>query len=273
MKIGFIGTGNMGQAILRGYLKVWPDRAADIYAYNHHVEKAEALAAELGIKACRSAEELAEKAEMILLAVKPYQFGEVLPQVAEGVKQAGAGADKVIVSIAAGVPMEVIEGFFAEGTKVVRIMPNTPAMVGEGMASVSPNEYTDEASLNVIMELFSAVGKASVVEERLIDAVGAVSGSSPAYVYMFIEALADGAVAEGMKRQQAYEFAAQAVLGSAKMVLETGLHPGELKDQVCSPGGSTIEAVEVLEQEGMRASVIKAMRAAAAKTRSMAKTK
>lgn len=266
MKVGFIGTGNMGQAILRGYLKAYPARAAEVCVYNHHIEKAKALETELGVCPCLSLEELTDKGDMILLAVKPYHFDEVLPQVAAAADVSG---NKLIVSIAAGITLDYMAGFFQEGTEIVRIMPNTPALVGEAMSSVSVNAHVTEGSRKAVLELFSAVGKAAVVEEKLIDAVIGVSGSSPAYVYMFIEALADGAVAQGMQRGQAYEFAAQAVLGAAKMVLDTGLHPGVLKDQVCSPGGTTIAAVQSLEESGMRAAVIKAVCQAAEKSRDM----
>lgn len=271
MKIGFIGTGNMGQAILRGYLKTYPDRKQDVYAYNHHVEKAEALAEELGIHACGSIDELTERADLVMFAIKPYQFDDVIPQVADCVRRVEGGADKLIVSIAAGISIAYMESFFPEGMKIVRVMPNTPSLVGEGMASVSGNIYADEASIHAIVEIFSAVGKAAVVEEKLIDAVSGVSGSSPAFVYMFIEALADGAVEAGMKRDDAYQFAAQAVLGAAKMVLDTNIHPGQLKDQVCSPGGTTIEAVRYLEEKGMRASVMGAVRTCVQKAQAMAK--
>lgn len=269
MKIGFIGTGNMGQAILRGYLRAYPERRGQVCVYNHHVEKSRALARELGIDACDTVGELAEKADMVILAVKPGHFAEVLPILGEDVRKLPDGGEKIIVSIAAAITIQYIESYFPEGMQVVRIMPNTPALVGEGISSISGNVYASEASLTAVMELFSAVGRTAVVDEKLIDAVCGVSGSSPAYVYMFIEALADGAVAEGMSRAVAYEFAAQAVLGAAKMVLDTGLHPGALKDQVCSPGGTTIAAVKVLEEQGMRAAVMNAVHKSAQKSRDM----
>ena len=148
-------------------------------------------------------------------------------------------------------------------------MPNTPALVGEGMTAACPNDAVTEEEKNYALELLSSFGKVEIVPEHLIDAVVAVSGSSPAYIFMFIEAMADGAVAEGMPRPQAYQFAAQAVLGSAKMVLETGKHPGELKDMVCSPAGSTIEGVRILEQNGFRSAVFEALNGAAEKGKKM----
>lgn len=174
----------------------------------------------------------------------------------------------MLVSIAAGVTIAQMEEIIG-AHKIVRVMPNTPALVGEGMSSISPNGQVTEAEANEVKQLFESLGKAEQVPESMIDAVIGVSGSSPAYTYLFIEALADGAVAEGMPRPMAYEFAAQAVLGAAKMVLETKEHPGVLKDRVSSPGGTTIQAVKTLEENGFRAAVIKAVQAAADKSREM----
>jgi pyrroline-5-carboxylate reductase len=151
----------------------------------------------------------------------------------------------------------------------VRTMPNTPALVGEAMTALCPNELVEARELEAIEKIFQSFGKTQVVSEPMIDVVVGVSGSSPAYVFLFIEALADAAVADGMPRKQAYAFAAQSVLGSAKMVLETGLHPGELKDMVCSPGGTTIEAVQVLEDKGLRSAVMAAARACVKKARGL----
>ena len=175
------------------------------------------------------------------------------------------------MSIAAGPTLQMIEDYFQKSIKVVRTMPNTPAQVGEAMSAIIPNRNVTENELNQVIAIFNSFGKCEVVSEVLIDSVIAVSGSSPAYVYMMIEAMADAAVLQGMPRNLAYEFAAQAVLGAAKMVLETGMHPGGLKDQVCSPGGTTIEAVAKLEQEGFRASIMNAMEACAKKSKKMSK--
>ena len=153
--------------------------------------------------------------------------------------------------------------------KIVRVMPNTPALVGEGMSAVCANENVTEEEMQTVLDIFNCLGKAQSVSENIMDAVTAVSGSSPAYVFMFIEAMADAAVRGGMSRDMAYTFAAQAVLGSAKMVLETKKHPAELKDMVCSPGGTTIDAVAVLEEEGMRNAVMKAMQACINKSKEM----
>lgn len=271
MKIGFIGAGNMGGAIIGGYVKKNPQEAENVYISEHGAEKSARVAAAMGVNACSSVEELVEAADMIVLAVKPNMFGAVLPQVREAIEK--GGESKLIVSIAAGITIEDMETALPEGTQIVRTMPNTPALVNEGMTAVCPADGVDQESLNAVLELFGSCGKAEVVKESLIEAVVGVSGSSPAYVYMFIEALADAAVAEGMPRAKAYQFAGQAVLGSAKMVLESGMHPGALKDAVCSPGGSTIEAVMALEKSGLRAAVMEGSRICSARAREMAQKK
>ena len=200
---------------------------------------------ELGIAMTADNREVAAFAEVLILAVKPFYYEDVIKEIRDVVAD-----DTIVVSIAPGKKLTWIEGLFEKPLKIVRTMPNTPALVGEGMSCI-----------------FAGFGKTEIVEEDMIDVVVGVSGSSPAYVFMFIEAMADAAVADGMPRAQAYRFAAQAVLGSAKMVLETGKHPGELKDMVCSPKGTTIEAVRVLEEKGLRSAVFEAMKACVKKGR------
>ena len=177
--------------------------------------------------------------------------------------------EQVIISVIAGKNLEWLKAHLGNDKKIIRTMPNTPALVGEGVTGVCPDNLTSDEDLQNVLTLLRSFGQADIVTEPILDIVGAVSGSSPAFVFMFIEALADGAVAEGMPRKQAYEFAAQAVLGSAKMVLETKKHPGELKDMVCSPAGTTIEGVNTLEKEGMRSAVMDAVRACIQKTRKL----
>ena len=176
-----------------------------------------------------------------------------------------------MITIAAGKTIESVEKIIGTDKKIIRTMPNTPALVGEGMTSISPNGNINEKELTFVKGLFDYLGKSEIVSEDLIHAVIGASGSSTAYAFMFIEAIADGAVLAGMKRADAYKFAAQGVLGAAKMVLETGKHPGELKDMVCSPGGTTIEAVKVLEEEKFRGAVIKAVEAAVEKSIEMSR--
>ena len=174
---------------------------------------------------------------------------------------------KIYVSIAPGKTLAFLEQGLGSGTKIIRTMPNTPAMVNAGMTAVCPNSHVTDAECSLILRIMQTFGKAELIDESLFDAAVAVAGSSPAYVFMFIEAMADAAVKEGMARPQAYRFAAQAVLGSAKLALETGKHPAELKDMVCSPAGTTIEAVVQLEKHGFRSAVMEAMTACAAKSK------
>lgn len=208
---------------------------------------------------------VAVQADILFLAVKPIFFPEVIDQIKDVVAE-----DTLIVSIAAGRTLDYLkEAFGRPELKLIRCMPNTPALVLEGCTGVCAEENVTEEDMEQVLALLRSFGIASVVPERLMDVVVGVGGSSPAYVFMFIEAMADEAVAAGMPRKQAYEFAAQSVLGSARMVLETGRHPGELKDMVCSPGGTTIQAVKVLEEKGMRAAVMDAMDACIEKSKSM----
>lgn len=264
--IGFIGGGNMGGAIIGGILAaglVTPDCiiVSDVNEDNlTHLKNA------YGIKTTRDNLAAAKWADILFLAVKPNIYPAVITEMKDSLRP-----EAVIVSIAAGQSIEKIEALFDRSIKLVRVMPNTPALVGEGMSALCPNANVSQEEISEVIAILNSFGKAERVSESLIDAVVGVSGSSPAYVYLLIEAMADAAVADGMPRAQAYKFAAQAVLGSAKMVLETGMHPGALKDMVCSPGGTTIEAVAVLEQEGLRSAVIKAQRACSAKSKEMSK--
>ena len=198
--------------------------------------------------------------------MKPNKYTHVIEKIKNHIKP-----DAVIISIAAGLSMEKIESFFGKDIKLIRVMPNTPALVSQAMSAICKNKFVSDNEIDEVLEIFQAFGKTELVEERLMDVVTGVSGSSPAYVYMFIEALADGAVLQGMPRDKAYKMAAQSVLGSAKMVLETGKHPGQLKDEVCSPGGTTIEAVYSLEKNNFRAAVIEAVNVCTEKSKNMGK--
>ena len=177
----------------------------------------------------------------------------------------------IIIGIGAGISSAFLRKSLNPGAKYVKVMPNTPALVGEGISAISKSNNLDEDELKEVIEIIEAFGKVEILDEKLMDGYTAIAGSSPAYVYMMIEALADGAVLEGIPRKQAYTIAAQAILGSAKMVLETGMHPGELKDSVCSPGGTTIAAVASLEESGFRSTLIEAVVACADKSREMNK--
>lgn len=264
MKIGFIGLGNMAKAILGGLLqKQMADKEDIIGAEKLDAVRSQAEEA-FGIKVTAENAKAAAESDFLFLAVKPQFLSGVLDEIKDSLKE-----NTVIISIAAGKTLEFLEKGLGQNKKIIRCMPNTPALVGEGCTGVCHNQNVTPEELKQVVTLLKSFGRASVVTENLMDAVVGVSGSSPAYVFLFIEAMADGAVAAGMPRQQAYEFAAQAVLGSAKMVLETGKHPGELKDMVCSPAGTTIEAVKVLEEKGFRGAVMDAMEACIKRNREL----
>lgn len=278
MKIGFIGAGNMGTALIKGYINANSEANEPIFVYDINVACTKTLESEKGITVCKTIEELVDKSDILVIAVKPNVFSGALKDIVS----AANWNNKVLVSIAAGISMEYIRsqckelsGFTGNDEdftcKVVRIMPNTPALIGEGMSALTRNRAVEKKEFEKVMDIFSSVGKAEEVDEYLFDCVTGVSGSAPAYVYMFIEAMADGAVSLGMNRKQAYVFAAQTVAGSANMILKTKSHPGELKDKVCSPSGTTIEAVEVLEEKGFRSAVISAVKAAGIKSEKMSK--
>lgn len=265
MKLGFIGLGNMAEAMIGGMLAKGLVKPEEIIGSAKTAVTLEKRKEKFGITTVPGNAEVARAADVLFLAVKPVFLGEVIREIRDAVRP-----ETLVVSIAAGRDLKYLrETFGREDIRLIRCMPNTPALVLEGCTGVCAGEEVPEEELQRVVELMSCFGKAIVVPERLMDVVVGVSGSAPAYVFLFIEAMADEAVAEGMPRKQAYEFAAQAVLGSAKLVLETGKHPGELKDMVCSPGGTTIQAVKVLEEKGMRAAVMDAMEACIEKSRTM----
>jgi len=254
IKIGFIGAGNMGSAIVKGIAAKQIINPENIFIGDATYEKAAQLAKETGGNACHDNVELTNKCDIVFIAVKPNYVKEVLEEIKPHFEKS-----KLLVSIAVGIPLSFYKSVLGESTRVIRVMPNTPALVGEGMSLISyENEVTEEDVKNVKI-LLGCTGLVEVLEERLMNEVTALTGSSPAYVFMFIEAMADAAVQSGIPRALAYRLAAQSVFGSAKMVIETGKHPGELKDQVCSPAGTTIDAVYSLEKNGFRGIVMEAV--------------
>lgn len=264
MKIGFIGLGNMASAMISGILETGICQPRDIIGSAKTAATAENAAKKYGIATGTDNRATAQQADVIVLAVKPVFLAEVIAQIKDIVEE-----NKMVISIVAGRSIAWIEQEFGKKLRIVRCMPNTPAMVGEGCTCICLKEDTDKADEELALKLMNSFGKASILPERLMNAFIGVAGSAPAYVFLFIEAMADAAVQAGMPRKQAYEYAAQSVLGSAKMVLETGMHPGMLKDMVCSPAGTTIEAVKVLEEKGFRAAVIDAVGACVKKADNM----
>ncbi|MBP1755315.1 MAG: hypothetical protein H6Q59_1713 [Firmicutes bacterium] len=256
---GFIGAGNMGFPLIKAAGAtfgseevVFTDVSADrcIYVSN-----------ETGVPHLEDNNSVVKQCKYLVLAVKPQYFSQVLKQIKKQITE-----EMIIISIAAGITIDTIKDELFDNTRIVRAMPNTPAMVNKGMTGIcySRDDFSEEEK-KVIDRFFSSYGKYEVFEEKLMNAVVCANGSSPAYVYMFIEALADSVVAYGIPRDKAYTLAAQTVLGAASMVLETGEHPGKLKDNVCSPGGTTIAAVKALEEHGLRNAIMKATDACYAK--------
>jgi pyrroline-5-carboxylate reductase len=263
-KIGFIGAGKMAQAMIEGILKSKMITKDNIIASAKTECTLEKIKSNYQIRTTHDNQEVARFADILILAVKPDQHSNVIHEIRNDLHP-----DSIIITIAAGITLNDIEREFGFNVKAVRTMPNTPSLVGEGMTAICTNERLSEEEVLEVESLFHTFGKTERLDERLMDAVPAISGSSPAYVYMMIEAMADGGVKQGIPRDKAYRLAAQAVLGAAKMVLETDRHPGELKDNVCTPGGATIEAVAELEKRQFRGSVLAAMESCTDKAKSL----
>ena len=260
MTIGFIGGGNMASAIIGGIIGQGLVKPEEICVSDIRDNVSERF----GVHFTMNNTEVSESAEVLFLSVKPQIYPAVIAEIRDHLKEG-----QLIITIAPGKTLAYLAEAFGKDLPIVRTMPNTPAMVGAGMTAACPNALVTEEMKETALSLLGAFSKVEIVPEHLMDVVTSVSGSSPAYVFMFIEAMADAAVADGMPRAQAYTFAAQAVMGSAKMVLETGKHPAELKDMVCSPGGTTIEAVRILERDGMRSAVFEAMKACTAVSKNL----
>ncbi|NOQ48827.1 MAG: pyrroline-5-carboxylate reductase [Methanococcoides sp.] len=251
-RIGFIGTGKMGESLIRGILASHSEitlNASDVYK-----PALERLNNELGINVSTDNTETIGDSDVVVLAVKPQILKSVLAAIKDSIT-----ADKLVISIAAGVPVAAIEDELNEGTRVVRVMPNIAATVAEAASAVCAGTNATDEDMEIALEMFQSIGSAITIPEKLMDAVTGLSGSGPAYIFPVIEALADGAVHEGLDRANAITLAAQTVLGAAKMVLETGMHPGELKDMVTSPAGTTIRAIRTLEESGIRAAFMNAV--------------
>jgi len=258
-QIGIIGTGNMGTAIISGLTKVIS--SDQITIYDSMTEKMSQLKGKYSIKTAEFLDEIVESSEYIFLAVKPAQIHEIIEHMKD--------FKGTIISIAAGITIKSIENIAGFDKKIVRAMPNTPALVGEGMTSISSNPNVTDEELEQVSSMFACIGKVVIINEKLMDAVTGVSGSGPAYVYSFIQAMADGAVKMGLSREDALLLASQTVMGSARMVLETGENPIALRDNVTSPGGTTIDAVHVLEKSGFSGFIIDAIEEATNKSKKL----
>ena len=254
MKIGFIGAGNMATAIIGGMIEKKIYVSDQVAASGKDRASLEHLQIKYGIKTTENNGEIMENADVIFLSVKPQVLPQVIAEIGPMAKE-----NQLFVSIAAGKTIDWIEQEFRREIKLVRVMPNTPALVGEGCSGLCANANVTVAEMELVKAIFDCCGSSYEVPEHLMDVVGAVAGSAPAFVFMFMEAMADAAVAGGMPRDLAYKMASQTVLGSGKLMLETQNHPGKLKDMVCSPGGTTICGVKVLEEQGMRGAIMNAI--------------
>lgn len=254
--LGFIGAGNMAGAIIGGILKKGLYAPADILIYDILKDRSVELSKTFGVKTVPSAEQLLSEVSTVVLAIKPAIISPVVNELKDVLK------DKLIISIAAGIPIEAVVNVLGEEARIIRVMPNTPALVGEGASVLAESAACSDEDVESAKAIFCAVGMCAVMEERLLNAVTALSGSGPAFCFMFIEALSDGGVKAGLPRDEAMTLAAATLKGAAAMVLETGKHPGVLKDMVTSPSGTTIEGVSVLESRGFRSAVTDAVYAA-----------
>lgn len=264
--IGFIGCGNMAKAMIGGLTKSKLFNPENILCYDPSEAARAQVAENFGVCIVGSNVEVAEKADYLVLAIKPFLYGQILAEIAKSVK-----LTTIVIVIAVGVSFDDVKGILGEQIKVVRTQPSTPAFVGESDSTICPDELMSQEDIADVLAIFDSFGKTEIISEKLMGVVPGIASSAPAYVMIFIEAMADAGVLHGFPRDQAYRLAAQAVYGSAKLVLESGEHPAKLKDQVCTPGGTTIEAVRVLEEKGFRAAVISAVDACALKSLSMSK--
>ncbi|HEY5556255.1 pyrroline-5-carboxylate reductase [Acetobacterium sp.] len=264
--IGFIGCGNMASAMIGGLIKSELFLPKNILCFDPIEGPRGMLAQKYGVSVLCSNKEVAVKSDYLVLAVKPYLYGKVLEEISESIK-----STVIIISIAVGVSFNDIKGILGEETKVIRTQPSTPAFVGESDSTICPDDQMVQEDILDIMAIFKSFGTVEIISEKLMEVVPGIASSAPAYAMLLIEAMADGGVLHGFPRDQAYRLSAQAVFGAAKLVLESGEHPGKLKDQICTPGGTTIEAVRVLEAKGFRDAVISAVDACAQKSKSMGK--
>lgn len=255
-KIGFIGAGNMSSTIISGLIAHFNDIYSNIFVTNRSRGKGESLRNEFNVNFVDTNVELVQTSDIIILAVKPDIYDTVLNEIGPYINE-----DKLIISLAAGITISDVQKYFNQPQKVIRIMPNIAVTVGEGMIAMSGSPQVTEAELNLAMILLQSIGRVDVIDESMMDAVTGISGCSPAFIALFVEAMADGAVLQGMSREKSYQYAAQTLIGTGKLILEKNIHPGALKDLVTSPGGVTIEGVYILEKRGFRSIIMEALEA------------
>jgi pyrroline-5-carboxylate reductase len=262
--IAFLGAGNMAEALIKGLLRAGTARPESLIATGRRKERLEELERTYGVRTTLDNLAAVREADVVVLSVKPQALDKVLVQVAPVLDP-----HKLVISVAAGVPIAAMERRLGAGARIIRTMPNTPSLVGAGACALSRGEHASEEDLAVATRIFQSVGITTVVDENLLDAVTGLSGSGPAYIFLVIEALSDAGVKVGLPRYTAQKLAAQTVLGSAQLLIETGIHPGQLKDQVTSPGGTAIAGLHTLEAGGLRTTLINAVEAATRRAREL----
>ena len=261
-RIGFIGGGKMGEALVKGVLRAKLSSAGKIIVSDVDKKRCQILEKETGIKTTQENKKVTSGSDIIILAIKPNVMGDILEELKNDI-----APKHLVVSIAAGIPLSFIESFLNKGCRAIRVMPNTPCLVGETAAGYALGKNATQDDGKLVGQILNAVGKSFLLEEKHLDAVTGLSGSGPAFIYMVIEALTDGGVKMGLPRDVSTTLAAQTAFGAAKMVLEAGMHIGELKDFVTSPGGTTIEGIHALEKGGIRNAMINAVEAATKKSK------
>lgn len=266
-KIGFIGSGNMASVLIKGILKAGLVDEKSVFTSDIDPEKLESLKSEYGINTVfKDNKKIVEDCDIIVLAVKPQIMSRILSEIDEVLD-----SNKLVISIAAGISTEYIDSLTRNDLKIIRAMPNTPALIMEGATAICPGDNVSEDDLKLAREIFSAVGVVAVVDETQMDAVTGLSGSGPAYIFMMIEALSDAGVKMGLSRNVSMKLAAQTVMGAAKLQIETGMHPGRLKDMVTSPGGTAIAGIHTLEQGALRTTLINAVENATHRSKELGK--
>ncbi len=265
-KIGFIGGGKMGEALINGFLRAKLSSAGKIIVSDVDKKRCQLLEKETGTKTTQENKKVTSRSDIIILAIKPNVMGDILEELKNDITP-----KHLVVSIAAGIPLSFIESSLNKGCRAIRVMPNTPCLVGETAAGYALGKKATRNDGKLVGQILDAVGKSFLLEEKYLDAVTGLSGSGPAFIYVVIEALADGGVKMGMPRDVAITFAAQTAFGAAKMVLESGTHIGQLRDSVASPGGTTIEGLHALEKGGIRNALIDAVETATKKSKSLGK--
>ena len=263
-KVGFIGGGNMGEALIKGLLAASLVPADAVHASDVRIERLRTLAQQYGVQLREDNAALVRDVDIVILAVKPQIMASVARQIAPAVTR-----KKLLISIAAGVSTATIRAALGKDARLIRVMPNTPALVLEGVTAIAKAEGLEPGDLDTAGQIFSAVGRVVTLDEDLMDAVTGLSGSGPAYVALVVESLADGGVKMGLDRVTAMTLATQTVLGAARLLLETGMHPGALKDMVSSPGGTTIAGIAALEEGGIRHDLIRAVERATQRSREL----